>query len=322
MVNDMVEIINIDDNGDSVEVFPVEISGTTSISDLPAFFKGSTGLSAYEVWLKNGNVGTEQDFLDSLSRDVSIKTINGESLVGEGNLILNAELPQFKTINNESIIGEGNITVNSSGLEYDDTQITNRISSLETSFINHNHTWSNILDKPTEFTPLPHTHSYNSLTDLPDTFIPASHQHPIGEITGLQTVLDGKATSSHTHDYGSITGKPSSFTPSAHTHAIDEVTGLQTVLDAKLANTTFKTVNDIVITGSGNIPFDWNSITGKPSEYNPTSHTHSYNDLLDKPTLLQGEPGIDGTSVTITVVTTQEAYDASTPGPNELVVLV
>ena len=27
---------------------------------------GSVGLSAYQIWLNNGNTGTEQDFLDSL----------------------------------------------------------------------------------------------------------------------------------------------------------------------------------------------------------------------------------------------------------------
>lgn len=28
---------------------------------------GARGLSAYQIWLKNGNVGSEQDFLDSLA---------------------------------------------------------------------------------------------------------------------------------------------------------------------------------------------------------------------------------------------------------------
>lgn len=116
---------------------------------------GPQGLSAYEVALQNGFVGTEQEWLDSLKAEISedeFKTINGESIVGQGNIeisggsgtsnytqllnkpkINNIELNEnktssdlnlqdklvsgtnIKTINNQSILGSGNITIQGSG---------------------------------------------------------------------------------------------------------------------------------------------------------------------------------------------------------------
>lgn len=36
---------------------------------------GPSGLSAYEIWLRQGNIGTEQDFLDSLKAQEA-RTVN------------------------------------------------------------------------------------------------------------------------------------------------------------------------------------------------------------------------------------------------------
>lgn len=68
----------------------------------------------------------------SLESEVDIKALQSgntkESLlvekVGEGIL-------KFKTINNESIIGEGNITASSGGSSYDDSELQNRINELQ-----------------------------------------------------------------------------------------------------------------------------------------------------------------------------------------------
>lgn len=52
-----------DDNGNCVNgISPVRITGTQGKQGE----QGKPGLSAYEVWRKQGNYGTEQDFLDSL----------------------------------------------------------------------------------------------------------------------------------------------------------------------------------------------------------------------------------------------------------------
>lgn len=89
--------------------------------------------------------------------------------------------------------------------------------------------------------------------------------------------------------WATITGRPTSFPPSAHIHQMAEIEGLQAALDAKQPATSFKTVNGQIITGAGDIAIP---------------------------------AGNDGISWTITVVTTQAAYDAATPGPHELVVRI
>lgn len=79
---------------------------------------------------------------------------------------------------------------------------------------------------------------YTGVTGKPATFPPSIHNHTISEVTSLQTVLDGKASSSHSH-------------------AISDVTNLQTGLDSKQATlvsgTNIKTVNGETLLGSGNV---------------------------------------------------------------------
>jgi hypothetical protein len=67
----------------------------------------------------------------------------------------------------------------------------------------------------------------------------ASHTHSISDVTGLQTALDGKASSSHTHSISDVTGLQTALdgkAASSHTHSISEVTGLQTALDGKASS--------------------------------------------------------------------------------------
>lgn len=63
----------------------------------------------------------------------------------------------------------------------------------------------------------------------------------------------GDGGSGGTVTWANVTGKPTSFTPSTHTHSIAQVTGLQTALDGKQPTTTFKTINNESIVGTGNI---------------------------------------------------------------------
>ena len=73
------------------------------------------------------------------------------------------------------------------------------------------------------------------------------------------------------------------------TQAISTISGLQAALDGKQPTTSFKTINGTTVTGTGDI------------------------------TIPKGE---DGTSVVITVVNTQAAFDSATPAQNELVVRI
>lgn len=46
--------------------------------------------------------------------------------------------------------------------------------------------------------------------------------------------------------------------------------------------------------------YAWNEITGKPNEFNPAAHSHSYSSLLNKPTTLQGYGITDAASISHT----------------------
>jgi len=126
--------------------------------------------------------------------------------------------------------------------------------------INHNH--------DTVYADIDHNHD-TSYADI-------SHNHSISEVTGLQAALDNKAASNHNHDtsyadinhnhdtsYADINhnhdtsyadidhNHDTSYADIDHNHLISEVTGLQAELDSKASAT----------------------------------HSHSYNDLDDKPTI-------------------------------------
>jgi hypothetical protein len=63
-------------------------------------------------------------------------------------------------------------------------------------------TWTQVLNKPTTFTPTAHTHAIADVTGLQTTLdgkAETSHTHTIANVTGLQTALDNKAATSHTH---------------------------------------------------------------------------------------------------------------------------
>jgi hypothetical protein len=53
--------------------------------------------------------------------------------------------------------------------------------------------------------------SWNSITGKPTTFPPESHTQAISTITGLQSALDGKASTSHTQSISTITGLQSAL---------------------------------------------------------------------------------------------------------------
>ena len=51
----------VDPLGPADDLLTVDVASDVSIG-----FKGDEGLSAYQVWLENGNVGTEDDYFDNL----------------------------------------------------------------------------------------------------------------------------------------------------------------------------------------------------------------------------------------------------------------
>ncbi len=107
----------------------------------------------------------------------------------------------------------------------------------------------------------------------------------------------------HTHPYRSdtwvpswsdVTGKPSTFTPSAHTHPISEVTNLQTSLNGKLGSTA-QAVDSAMLEGKTLAEVDtryrsstwvpgWTDITGKPSTFTPSAHSHTLSEISNSET--------------------------------------
>jgi hypothetical protein len=73
-------IASTTDNGDGTFTFTYDDGSTFTTSDLtgpqgPAGANGQDGLSAYEIWLAEGNTGTESDFLGSLNNSNSKSSI-------------------------------------------------------------------------------------------------------------------------------------------------------------------------------------------------------------------------------------------------------
>lgn len=98
----------------------------------------------------------------------------------------------------------------------------------------------------------------------------------------------------HTHNWDSITEKPAFNTPQwdeayswgdhsiigyltalpPHTHTVSEITDFPSIPDS----TSDLTNDSGFITG-----LSWGEVTGKPTEFNPTAHTHIWGDITEKP---------------------------------------
>lgn len=128
----------------------------------------------------------------------------------------------------------------------------------------------------------------------------------------VKAALDAKAPSSHTHTTSQVSGLDSALAgkaPTSHTHTIAQVTNLQSQLDSKVpvgrlinkkplsadmtltpadigadaagaatnALNSAKQYTDTVAAGkaAANHSHAWSSITGKPSTFAPSSHSHT-----------------------------------------------
>lgn len=151
-------------------------------------------------------------------------------------------------------------------------------------------------------------------------------QAPAGMGTGdmtksvYDTDNDGVVDAAESAPWAGITGKPSTFTPATHTHAQSDITNLVTDLAAKIpasekgANSgvatldvtgkvptsqlpamgtgdmlksTYDTDNDGIVDSAAAAP--WAGITGKPSTFTPSTHTHAQSDITNLVTDLAGK---------------------------------
>ena len=158
----------------------------------------------------------------------------------------------------------------------------------------------------------------------------SSHTHTIGNVTGLQSALDGKAASSHTHtkdqvglgnvDNTADSAKNVAMATKLQTYKNDSTTetyGAQYPLFAQW-DSTGKIIN-MVCTGytvrvqsaatadSANA-VTWGNVSGKPSTFTPSAHTHTKSQITDFPSSLKNPTSLSiqlngGTATT---------YDGST----------
>ena len=74
------------------------------------------------------------------------------------------------------------------------TNVLNKPTSFTPSA--HTHTWTEVQNKPVSFPPDVHAHTWADITDKPTEFTPVSHNHTISEVTDLQSTIDNKADKS------------------------------------------------------------------------------------------------------------------------------
>ena len=181
--------------------------------------------------------------------------------------------------------------------------------------------WANISSKPASFTPSTHSHTKSEITDLAafSGAGEANLVPDPGSETG-KFLQDSGTWVDLTVNWSDITGVPSDFTPGNHSHTKSEITDLAAFSGAGEANLvpdpstetgkflrddgTWATEADFSGNGaSGLVPNPgsetgkflrddgtwatasgttaWADITGKPSSFTPSSHTHLRAEITD-----------------------------------------
>jgi len=165
-----------------------------------------------------------------------------------------------------------------------------------------------------------------------------AHTHAIANVTGLQTALDGKAASSHTHSIANVTGLQAAIDAKAPL-ASPALTGVPTAPTAVAnTNTTQVATTAYVVTalagfGAGDmlkVTYDstnngkvdlaevaeaapWSGITGKPSTFTPSAHTHAISETTGLQVALDAKAPLAGPALTgVATAPTQASTDNST----------
>ena len=178
------------------------------------------------------------------------------------------------------------------------SDVTNLQTSLDgkaSSTHNHDADYAALNhDHDTDYADINHNHDsdYAALSHNHDSSYAAlSHTHTIANVTGLQTALDGKASSTHNHDsdYADIShNHDTSYAALSHSHTIANVTGLQTALDAKAASTHNHDSDYAALSHThtiANVTGLQTALDGKAS----SSHTHAISDVTNLQTTLDSK---------------------------------
>lgn len=95
--------------------------------------------------------------------------------------------------------------------------------------------------------------------------------------------ISGTAAKANSVAWANVSGKPSSFTPSSHTHPISQITNRGTLKFTGAATGSYDGSGNLTINipSGGMSSVSWSDISGKPSTFTPSSHTHNMNEISD-----------------------------------------
>lgn len=231
------------------------------------------------------------DKQDTLVSGTNIKTINGQSVLGEGNIeqpIASADtLGGVKVGTGLSINPEGVLSADSpewnniSGKPDDIVNITERLASkLDTatynsekaSFatkdeLNSKADASAIADMATQTW----VQGQGYLTEVPSDYVTNS------ELTEGLAGKQDKGDYALKSDLNTLATKEELATKA-------DTSALSSKQDTLVSGTNIKTINGNSILGSGNITSNWDDIQGKP-QFAGVATSGDYNDLINKPTI-------------------------------------
>ena len=169
--------------------------------------------------------------------------------------------------------------------------------------------WGEVAGKPSAFAPSAHTHNVSDIDGVLPGAQVGSHTHPWAQITGAPATY---APSAHTHTIAEVTGI---IPPSQIANVTSDTDGLMSSSDKKKldkatsiargssgstlvmrsSDETFECATPTFITHVTNKDYvdkqvatraasshshSWGSITGKPTEFNPTGHLHPWTSIV------------------------------------------
>lgn len=133
----------------------------------------------------------------------------------------------------------------------------------------------------------PGTTTWAGITDKPDEFPPEAHTHTIANVDGLQDALDGKqATGDYAlkSDLGAYATKKElsdGLSPKADTTYVDEELAKKQVAGDYATNTALRSglaeklgKTEKAASASSADSVSWEGVSGKPTKFEPTAHTH------------------------------------------------
>ncbi len=131
--------------------------------------------------------------------------------------------------------------------------------------------------------------AWADITGKPSTFAPSAHTHAQSEVTGLTSALAAKAPLASP----ALTGNPTAPTQTAgnNTTRLATTAFVQAAISGAGAGDMLKSVYDTnddgIVDAAASVP--WTGVTGKPSTFTPSAHTHAIADVTSLQATLDGK---------------------------------